>query len=442
MRENYEKSIKKSAFISIYCLFILIMAILYISFSGIEIVNKNALVLISFGINGLTWIILMLKELGKHSFSLCLIHWIFLAFFFFIAPVLQYTQDAFPLTSANISNDLIFKVNLFLFLYTVFFTLGSNLIKKKSTQNNEKEKQMILSPCLIIFLTVLCIIFTLNRVVSVGLINMFSRGTSAYAFSNNSAANLITDKVIMSITYFSTIISIHYYLNTNNKIFMIINIINIIIAYFPAGVSRSLTAGIYIGIALTQFPKFRKNHAFVYLFLSAFIFVFPILNVFRHTAIQDVNIIDYGIEIIENFSNEWIKGDYDAYQMLMQTVNYVKNNEPTYGHQLLGVILFFIPRNLWNDKPVGSGYFVADKLGWSFKNVSSPLPAELYINFGFVFSLIIASLLGLAIKYLDEKYWNNHTNTTQSDSIYFYDYFYHYLVGHFMGTSKNPLKSA
>lgn len=98
-------------------------------------------------------------------------------------------------------------------------------------------------------------------------------------------------------------------------------------------------------------------------------------------------------------------GDYDAYTMLTLAIDYVSTRGTTWMRQLVGVIFFWMPRAIWKNKPVGSGYFIAEQLGWSFKNLSCPLPGEAYINLGFIGVLLFAILIGKIMRFLDSCYW-------------------------------------
>ncbi|QIN77690.1 hypothetical protein GBA65_03255 [Rubrobacter marinus] len=49
-----------------------------------------------------------------------------------------------------------------------------------------------------------------------------------------------------------------------------------------------------------------------------------------------------------------------------------------------------MPRGLWPDKPVGSGYTVAVEGGLSFNNISSSPIAEGFINFGWAGIILFA----------------------------------------------------
>ena len=79
-----------------------------------------------------------------------------------------------------------------------------------------------------------------------------------------------------------------------------------------------------------------------------------------------------------------LPGDYnfDAFQMLYYTTIYSSKVGFSFGYQLLLPLLFWFPRSIWDSKPLGSPDLVATYAGFDSINVSSPLWAEGYINFG------------------------------------------------------------
>jgi hypothetical protein len=77
----------------------------------------------------------------------------------------------------------------------------------------------------------------------------------------------------------------------------------------------------------------------------------------------------------------------------------------TYGYQLLGVLLFFVPRSLWASKPIGSGYLIAHENDYYFDNLSMNFLGEGYINFGIIGVGLFAMLIGYINAKLDRKYW-------------------------------------
>ncbi|MFF2650218.1 hypothetical protein [Streptomyces sp. NPDC058045] len=86
--------------------------------------------------------------------------------------------------------------------------------------------------------------------------------------------------------------------------------------------------------------------------------------------------------------------DYDQVGMFANTITYVDSGEGhTYGRQLAGSVLFAVPRSVWPGKPVDTGVMVGEWMGAVNTNLSSPVWAELWIDFGPVG--MVAGFLGL-----------------------------------------------
>lgn len=91
------------------------------------------------------------------------------------------------------------------------------------------------------------------------------------------------------------------------------------------------------------------------------------------------------------------------------TENFIQNGIPyKYGASLLGLATAFIPRSIWPEKPV----FAYDQeiarsvygiTGFGFQAIPAGLPIELLMNFGFIFSVIVYSLILLIIKKIYTK---------------------------------------
>ena len=142
------------------------------------------------------------------------------------------------------------------------------------------------------------------------------------------------------------------------------------------------------------------------------------MDAFRNNAFENVNFVKAFQNIFKDFTLYYTEGHFDAYSMLIQTLRYVKIHGIEWGRQLLGNVLFFIPRKFWENKPVGSGYTIMESLGRQFKNVSEPLLAEGYINFSIVGLLVFGFLLGMVSKMLDEFFWKNAGNENNDTYTY------------------------
>ncbi|MBM9505336.1 hypothetical protein ITX44_12420 [Streptomyces sp. KK5PA1] len=75
--------------------------------------------------------------------------------------------------------------------------------------------------------------------------------------------------------------------------------------------------------------------------------------------------------------------DYDQIGMFANTLTFVKSGAGhSDGRQLASDVLFFVPRSVWHGKPLDSGVRVGQWMGMTNTNLSSPLWAELWLDFG------------------------------------------------------------
>lgn len=132
--------------------------------------------------------------------------------------------------------------------------------------------------------------------------------------------------------------------------------------------------------------------------------LFPFLSTLRtSTSLQEAASYVSGFNFL---GTSLATGDFDAYSMVGYTASYVENGPGiTYGRQLLGVLLFFVPRSMWPDKPIGSGATVAGEEELIFNNVSSSPIAEGLINFGWVGIVVFAIVLCWLFGVLDAAFW-------------------------------------
>jgi hypothetical protein len=75
--------------------------------------------------------------------------------------------------------------------------------------------------------------------------------------------------------------------------------------------------------------------------------------------------------------------DYDQVGMFANTITYVESGHGhSYGYQTAGSLLFAVPRSVWADKPTDTGVLVGEWMGTVNTNLSSPVWAELWLDFG------------------------------------------------------------
>jgi hypothetical protein len=110
--------------------------------------------------------------------------------------------------------------------------------------------------------------------------------------------------------------------------------------------------------------------------------------------------------------------DYDQVGMFANTVSFADAGEGhTYGRQLAGTLLFFVPRSVWHGKPVDSGVRVGEWMGMRNTNLSSPLWAELWLDFGPLGMLLGFALVGYGCDRLDRAYVHRTVDDTGPGNV-------------------------
>ena len=188
-----------------------------------------------------------------------------------------------------------------------------------------------------------------------------------------------------------------------------------LLTYFPTVMSRYAVAASYGGLFIALFPKLKRNRKFIFTLIIGIMIVFPMLNAFRYASISDV---DVGSALEQSFSNLpfiWQHGDFDAYTLLLMSLEHTEKLGSTHGWQLFNSLMFWWPRVLWPkwlpEKTRGSGDYLARTRGMSFTNLSCPLPAEGNINFGIIGVVAFGLVFGAIVGAIDRCYWKNPENT-------------------------------
>lgn len=123
--------------------------------------------------------------------------------------------------------------------------------------------------------------------------------------------------------------------------------------------------------------------------------IFPLADLFRYTK-------ETALEI-QGPVEAMTSGDFDAFVQLSNTFTYVSAEGHTWGGQLLGVLLFWVPRSFWPTKPQDTGVVLANFMDYKFTNLSSPIWSELFIEFGWVGVIIGLGIMGYLFRTWDAK---------------------------------------
>lgn len=374
--------------------------------STLFIIFEGAENIIYLGLIQLNCIIALynLFENQSRPYSLKKFVFLFIYVFFILANGVQFAHDSNVLTFSLLFNDsdyisfqiIVFFIQLFFVLFYRFPVITPKFsIRNEAIVHSDKN---ISTPLLVILAIISSFIIIAHY--NFNLIQLFARGLTNEMLlekgieiqESSIAEELIFTKIIRPIPWACFVIG---FISKKRKQILMLLFILMLITIFPTGLDRNATAMYWIPIVVLVFSRIIKGNRFIwFMFISLFV-IFPFFDNFRHFN----GIIKFKIDLAYLDSM-----NLDASQLFMATI---ATNTVTYGSQLLGAILFFVPRAIWPTKPIGSGYFLATSNGGWFTNVSMPFFSEGFINFGFLGILIFISIIATVCSIADKKYWRS-----------------------------------
>jgi hypothetical protein len=403
---------------------------------------KDPVYMISLGLIGFLAVVMITVEASLAAFSLHLAHWIFVYIFFFAAPVAQYKIGMFPWRKlTSLETDTLLFANLAILLWCVTWIFFRVVQMPIVYRLRLPAGPRITTPG--VWITVLLAsCATVYLVLKSGLGGLLTRAEDYRASLEISSLDLMLDRLSHGLPAAASAGALWYLHRGSSPLvlrlgLLVLSLGLLLIADFPLGSARYLVGSIYIGLLLILLGRYlRTGWPLTFFLIGGLLVAFPMLSTLRYvTSPSEVPLYLSGFNFL---GSSLATGDFDAYSMVGYTVKYV-NEGPgiTYGQQLLGVLLFFIPRSLWPGKPVGSGYTIASDGGLIFNNVSSPPVAEGLINFGWVGVILFAVALCWLFGLLDAGF-----ERARREGDTFVAYVYPFLIGFVFFLMRGDLLSA
>lgn len=343
-------------------------------------------------------------------YGLSQIFYIFCLFFLGIAPLFQYLSGT-VLWGGEPFRDIDFiETNMLIIMALVTYRYMYNKTFKKPVNikviNNNQVHPGNISSLLLVIISVVTTIYIIN-IFDGHIMALLIRGKYAETdvVSDGGLSYLINSFFIRPIP--AVCFLLYKFYNGKNLVAEIILLLLMLLTNAPTGMPRFAVAAFYIPVAFLYLKSLKKRHNFAFLMVIAIVVIFPFLNTFRAAAEGRLISLDM-----------FVSAHFDSYQMFMRVVS---TDFITYGRQLLGVIFFFVPRSLWPDKPIGSGYLVAHENGYFFDNLSMNFFGEGYINFGLIGVILFAFFLGYVNARMDRKYWKEAGSSIPLFSLIFFE---------------------
>lgn len=391
-------------------LFALLLLVAVQLSSATNIGEASPGILITFLINGILGASMIVRETLRASVSLKQIHWIFFTSFFVIAPLNQYVFGYMP-WGFDMPKQLFLTTNFILLLWGVLFCFftDTRLSTKSERPVGSGYRQFFkglpnISRAAVCVCLVLSFISLTYFIVFIGLENALARSTAIFEAETQSGSLLINIFVRATPVFSFVFIFVRYRQKGDMKFALLAAFIFLLVVDFPTAMPRYNAAAIYGGLIILIVPALLNHRGlFPLMFFLALVFIFPAINIFRLNEFS-LEALFLGISnVLAKLPEGFLTGDYDAYSMVARALYFVEQNGFSWGYQLLGAMLFFVPRSVWTTKPYGSGSLIASSAGQDFTNLSCPLPAEGLINFGFVGLIAFAVVVALFCRRVDSR---------------------------------------
>jgi hypothetical protein len=314
-------------------------------------------------------------------------NWLFLD----LAPKVQLiSMPQRLINTSTVAVDRVALTNLMCALFMVAFTLFYGFLTKRAEAAQPREAALTRPPqeftagavglALIVCVCVVAIL-----------------APSAYASIENSIAaspgSLIMKRCLLFLPSATLLILLNETVRSGRKLLfsrvgvLLLLLILVLITENPYTEKRNALGPLYIALLLVAFPKVFSTWARrMWLLVGGMVLIFPAITIFTHNheqAVVDVSLAQLSDRIVDHYFSI----NYDSWANIYTSVEIAGAHGVQWGHQLLGSVLFFVPSALWSSKPLATGIFLADYLianySMWFTNLSAPLIAEGYLDFGF-----------------------------------------------------------
>lgn len=401
--------------------YVLISALLFINF------NADIGVWLAFMVNNLILFGIMMFHLyeEKEYSPFVSVFLVFNFLFFIVAPITQInfilSKNETFMTGFYYSDAMAIKTCAFIAIFNSIFFIGYLYCKKLRLLNHKPAplgNTGNLHFGLIISLVVLSF---LSFVASWGFIQEEISRPSWMESSASIMTLLLWKKVVFLLPYAGVILCIEYWhkhkKNINDTAIVVTALLVFMMFLFwfknPLTEKRNALGPIYIGLIYLYLPRLLRSNAKTLFFMFfSMVVVFPLSAIITHTSATLSEIRRKPSILLEQFEGEGISNifytmHYDAFANIGATLDYAAQEGFSNGQQLLGSLFFFVPRVIWEDKPISTGQMIGGHLmenyGLNYSNLANPMVSEGYINFGILGVVFMALSLAGAVVYL--KSW-------------------------------------
>jgi hypothetical protein len=331
--------------------------------------------------------------------------WIFIYAFFGLAPMVQLREGVYPQTTPHLDHSYDASALSVIVVGTGALALGLAYARKRTRLRQSGDGGPSVRPGRVTTLAVIALLFALYFAAKVGPAALLSSRVELDRVATASWGDPTIVAVVRALAVMPLLVAFIGLqvqrargLSTGllrRTILPVVTGAVLLQVANPISSARYTSGTVYLavlaslGLVATR-PRFRAVCAG---FVATLVLLFPLADAFRYTTSASFKASDPVAALTT--------GDFDAFAQIINTVQYVDLQGPTYGYQALGPLVFWVPRAIWQAKPVDTGILLANSRGYDFTNLSAPLWAELFINGGWLVLALGMFAFGVLIRRWD-----------------------------------------
>lgn len=343
----------------------------------------------------------------RHLFEMVL--WLFVYFWMGVAPLLQ-LRLRWPGTTPNVLDEHLPEATAVVFVGAACLVIGSTVAGHRRTRGTEAPRfEAVASvedrPVYILALAALALAAVF--IGTVGISSLFASRSDIAAVQSASFGTDPTGTILRAGTNMGLLVAFVALMHLRQQrraqgkswpmLLAAVVLVTLLIVVNPLSSARYTFGTVFLAVlaALGAYATLRRFRVVAVGAILGIVLLFPVLDTFRRSLESQIT--------FTGPLDSMITGDFDAFAQIVNSVQYVHTLGITWGNQLLGVLLFWVPRSLWPTKPIDTGGLVAEFKGYTFTNLSAPLWSEFLVNFGWIGVIVGMLAVGYLFRRLDQS---------------------------------------
>ena len=315
-----------------------------------------------------------------------------------IPGIFQSANGFFPFYRMSYDEASVTAAATITLLFCTTFNAGCTLAWARPKQQRTNPKATTLSPASALLLIFGLCLLSLAIASAIGIDKFvnFRREGFGIALAPVKQAEI---QLSRSLSFCALILSIHLFkMNKSPGPVMALIISTVIFGFinFPPALARFILFGYVISTFILFYPTsiYIKKISSIVIYPIGILTVLPYIdhltrgNVRKEFAFSTGNYMIYS-------------GDLDSFQSIINIYNWISRDGVQFGKQILSSVLFFIPREMWEGKSYPTGAIAALNNGYSYSNISAPMPGEIFSDFGWLGLIFAGAATGLIVGAVD-----------------------------------------